>query len=530
METTFEALINNGDLYRDGKLILMPAPSRDPKDPLNLSLKRKMIAVFCLTLFGALAASAELVLGAMLPVFSIYYSGHDPAYLLRAIDMNGGLPQGNNPLDALQLIPGSPPIWLIYLLASLPVLMIGIANLFFIPLAIATGRRPVVLITGVIAVGGALWAGFSGSLGQHLAARAIQGIGAGTVESLIPFIIQDMVHVHERNTWISACFAAQGVIIIALGIASPYMILELSWRYVYYVTAGAAGFFLVGCVFFLPETRFKRSMAEMNGTPRNDANVHYTPRTIWYDIAFKHGKMEWKKGAYALVDTLRTFFYPQIFFITMLNSAMIGAALAAGYCVAPALLTRPWSWKFHSIGLLLIPVLIAAILMGIITGVGGDWIANWSARARGRRVPENQLLNLIFPTICGIVGTVVFGISGENPDDYHWAVFLFGLALMAFGFLGANTVGAVYVLESYPHLAGPALVNIASFRALIAFVLSFRVSEWMIDFGYLNTMLIYTGIMAFFALLIPVVYIWGPAWRKRWPATKYGDAREINHT
>lgn len=50
---------------------------------------------------------------------------------------------------------------------------------------------------------------------------------------------------------------------------------------------------------------------------------------------------------------------------------------------------------------------------------------------------------------------------------------------MAFGFLGANTIGAVYVLECYPHLAGPALVNIASFRCLIAFVLSFKVSEWV---------------------------------------------------
>lgn len=110
---------------------------------------------------------------------------------------------------------------------------------------------------------GAIWAGFSQSLGSHLGARCIQALGAGTVESLIPFMIQDMVYVHERNTWISGVFAAQGVIIIALGVAAPYIIINLSWRWVYFITAIAAGFFLVGVFFFMPETRWPRSRAEM---------------------------------------------------------------------------------------------------------------------------------------------------------------------------------------------------------------------------------------------------------------------------
>ena len=121
-------------------------------------------------------------------------------------------------------------------------------------------------------------------------------------------------------------------------------------------------------------------------------------------------------------------------------------------------------------------MLIAAIFVAFVTGGVADHIANLVAKRRGIRIPENQLLNLILPTVCGLVGAIVFGVSGENPEDYSWALFLFSLALMAFGFLGANTVGAVYVLECYPHLAGPALVNIASFRCLIAFILSFKVS------------------------------------------------------
>nr|POF17598.1 putative mfs-type transporter [Quercus suber] len=260
-QTTFEQAMD-GTLYRDGALVMQPAPSQDPRDPLNLNMTRKIIAVFCLCFFGALAASAELILGAMLPVFALEYAGipsHDLIWITQ-----GGLPEGGDPLKTLESLPNAKPIWEIYLLASLPVLMIGLSNLILIPGAISCGRRPVILLCGVLAIGGAIWAGFSQSLGSHLGARCVQALGAGTVESLIPFIIQDIVFVHQRNTWISGVFAAQGVIIIALGISAPYIIIYQSWRDVYFITAGGAAFFLIGVFFLLPETRWPRTRAEMS--------------------------------------------------------------------------------------------------------------------------------------------------------------------------------------------------------------------------------------------------------------------------
>ncbi|QIX00206.1 hypothetical protein AMS68_005723 [Peltaster fructicola] len=525
--TAFEAqgTAAEGELYdRDGNLVLIPAPSKDPKDPLNMPFKRKFIACFCMCSFGALAAAAELILGAMLPVFALEYAHIDTHMLVELSKIYSVLPVGTDPLAFLNSL-GGPPIQEIYLLASLPVLMIGLSNLVLIPLAISVGRRPVILITGAIAILGAIWAGFSTSLESHIGARVVQALGAGTVESLIPFVIQDLCFIHERNTWMSGIFAAQGIIIIAIGFASPYIIVYLSWRYVYYITSAGAGFFLIGCYFFLPETRWNRTRAEMQGIPRDDAGAEYSQPSFKDNIAMFHGTFEWMKGWHAFVDTLRTFFYPQILFITMLNSAMIGAALAAAYTAAPNLLVAPWEWSFLSLGFLLAPVLISAIFVGILTGALADKLANWAAKKRGRRIPENQLINLVLPTVVALVGCVVFGVSGSDPGHYHWAVFCMSLGLLTFGFLGANTIGAVYVLECYPHLAGPSLVNIASFRCMIAFVLSFKVSEWIVDLGYLNTMLIYTGIMAVFSMLLPVVYVFGPAWRKRWPATHFGDGR-----
>ncbi|EMF11129.1 MFS general substrate transporter [Sphaerulina musiva SO2202] len=504
-------------------LVKQPAPTSDPKDPMNLSLSRKLLAVFFLCFFGALAAAAELILGALLPIFFLQYAGLDPALIVPMFSESGGLPAGVDPMKALAALPNAPPMWRVQLLASLPVLIMGVANLGLVPMAISVGRRPVILASGVVAIAGAVWAGHSQSLGSHIAARCVQAIGAGTVESLIPFIIQDIVFVHERNTWMSIVFAAQGIIIIVLGIGTPYIVVDLSWRWVYFITSIAAGFFLCGVFVFLPETKWQRSRSEMNGVPRRESVIAHAPRTWQSDLALFQGAPEWRKGYNAFLDTMHTFFYPQILFITCLNSAMMAGTFAAGYNVAAPLLTKPWSWSFYKIGLCLVPVLIGAVFVGLLTGFVADWVCNWAARARGKRLPENQLLNLVIPIACTLVGCVLFGLSGQHIGEYHWIVFLMAFGMIAFGFLGTNTVGAVYVLESYPHLAGPSLVNIASFRCLLAFVFSFRVTEWVSEYGYLNSMLIYVGVIGFFALLVPVVYVFGPAWRKRWPATHRGN-------
>jgi len=227
--------------------------------------------------------------------------------------------------------------------------------------------------------------------------------------------------------------------------------------------------------------------------------------------------MQWKRGVQALGHTLQTFFYPHILFVTLLNSIMIASALAAGYTVAPGLLTEPYAWPFLHLGFLLVTVLIAAIAVYVITGLTADLFANMMAKKRGQRDPEFQALNLIIPTVVGFIGTIIFGVSGNNPEKFGWPVFLTGLGFIAFGFLGTNTIGIVYVLECYPHLAGPALINIGSFRSIIAFLLTFDVSEWIAGMGYLKTFGIYAGVMGAFILFIPIIFVFGPGWRKRWP-------------
>ncbi|KAH8839862.1 hypothetical protein MCOR07_005320 [Pyricularia oryzae] len=505
-------------IYRDGSLILVPAPTNDPRDPINLPMVRKVVAIFFLSFFGALAASAEIILGAVLPVFALEYSGlfPDPGRSLRDLINAGGFPQGENPLKLLDHLGSGPSVFAIYMLASAPLLIIGLSNLFLVPMAISCGRRPVLLATSLIAIAGAVWAGASKSFESHLAARCVQAIGAGTVESLIPFIIQDMVHVHQRNTWISAAFAAQGVIIIGIGFSTPTIITELSWHYVYFITAAAAGLFLIGIFFSLPETRWERTRAEMAGIPRDDSHIKYKPRSYKDDINPFPVDINWKAGVTAFLDTMRTFFYPQVFFVTMLNSVVISVTFAAGLTATPVLISKPYSWPFERIGFSLTAVLIGAIVVALVQGPLGDNLANFMAKRTGRRTPENQLINLVLPITLALIGSLLFGLAGQHPETYGWPVFLASFAFIAYGFLGTSSTSSVYVLECYPHLAGPALVSIASFRFIFAFLLTFDASNWVINLGYFNAFMIYVALISFFVLFLPIVFIYGASWRKRW--------------
>lgn len=276
-----ESVVGTTQLFVNGQMRCIPMPTPDPKDPLNLPEWRKWAAIISLSIFGALALSAEAIIGALVPIFVLEYAGIDPK-ILGQIDLSSlTLPSGpgGKPADPLQLLSslGGPPISKVDLISTLPILVNGVASYILVPLSIAWGRRPIILFAGVMAWAGGLWAGFSTSLNSHIAARVFQGFGAGAVEALIPLILQDMLFINQRNRAFSLVSAGQGLFIVSIGLTSPIIITKLSWRYIYYITASAGVAVWIAMIFLVPETRWVRSPDEL-GTkplfPEHSASVH----------------------------------------------------------------------------------------------------------------------------------------------------------------------------------------------------------------------------------------------------------------
>lgn len=172
---------------------------------------RKRCSLANITQVGSLALGTQIVIGALLPVFLLEYSGVDP-HLLTGVDfktLSGGddvrvnlldiLPSGTQTVDLTQLA----------LLTTVPLLTNAIASYVLVPLSIAVGRRPVLLFASACTWAGGIWAGLSNSLTMHLAARVLQGVGVGAVEAVVPLVVQDLMFIHRRNTAMSVIFLSQ---------------------------------------------------------------------------------------------------------------------------------------------------------------------------------------------------------------------------------------------------------------------------------------------------------------------------------
>ncbi|KXX80830.1 hypothetical protein MMYC01_201868 [Madurella mycetomatis] len=527
-ESAGAQIVGTTSLYENGKIRLVPAPSPDPKDPLNLPQWRKWAAIGSLCFFGSLALSAEVIVGSLIPLFLLYYSGVD-VRILNTVDfraISGGSATGVNPFAIIP--PGVVPadIERVSMLATIPLLSNGIASYFFVPLSIAIGRRPVLLFAGVCAWVGGLVAATSTSLDAHLAARAMQGLGAGAVEALIPLILQDMVFIHQRNKAMAAVVSSQGIVITALGTVTPYIASNHDWRWLYYITSGFGIGAWILLFVFVPETRWARSKEELSGQqfhpvkpgenrPELDYNTYSAPTKWTYMGIFQNG-FQWKEAGMSMLNTLRTTPFPAILWATAANSIFVIANSAAQQIGSFALLSQ--GWQFQYTGLSVLPFIAATGFVYFFGGPVADRISNTVARRNGGgREPEHHLLNIMLPFVAGIAGTFIFGWAGQA--NAHWAVLLVGSFLLVFAFLVVLSVINVYVVESYPMWAGPVLVNVSSLRIIIAFFLSSKSTVWVAERGFLNTFVIYAEVMIVASIGVPILYLFGKRIRQ-WTAGK----------
>lgn len=79
-------------------------------------------------------------------------------------------------------------------------LMQGMGNLFWMPLILKYGRRPIYVIAFTMYTGTVVWLAVAKSYGSELGARIIFGFASGVSECLAPLTIADLYFVHQRGS------------------------------------------------------------------------------------------------------------------------------------------------------------------------------------------------------------------------------------------------------------------------------------------------------------------------------------------
>ncbi|KAK8112065.1 major facilitator superfamily transporter [Apiospora kogelbergensis] len=455
-KTGGDEVVGSTSLYdENGKIRLVPTPTPDPKDPLNLPNWRKWVAIGSMCLFGALSLSAEVAIAGLLPVFLLEYSGVDPTKVLKDPNFK------SDPANPLSIVPEGVTPFPLY---------------FLIPLSIAIGRRPVLIFTATCSWAGGFWAGSSTSLQAHIAARILHGLGSGAVEALLPLIVQDMVFLHQRNRAMSAVIASQGPLIVLVGTLAPYISANSTWRWIYWSTSILGVVAWIMLIVFVPETRKTRSARELagekiypisEGADRTELDyATYGQRTMKDNVGFFTLGFQWLEAGKQLIDTLKTTMFPAVIFGTLVNSAFsINPFRVDGTCRHPSI--------------------FATVIVYFFGGPLADKLSIKMSQVlgKGKREPEYSLPNLILPFVLGIAGCFLFGVAAQN--NLHFSVLLLGSFFILSGALTSLTLVNSFVIESYPQWAGPVLTNVSSLRIFVSFFFSSQVTTWIEQNGNL---------------------------------------------
>ncbi|KAH3947047.1 hypothetical protein HBI56_059110 [Parastagonospora nodorum] len=479
-------------LYDEGGIVLIPTPTNDPNDPLNLPIWQKW---FILVIVGLYAATGNLMvsgISAILPIVQASYNNNPKAHDL----------------------------------ATWPAFYMGVGNLLAIPVAHAVGRRPVYLLSTIVLSFGCLWCAYSGNLNSHIAGRNVMSIAAGQAEALCPIIVQEIFYLHERGVVVAWFCALQTLGTAALIVASSYLANGLGWRWWYGIFGCLSGAIAVLSIIFVAETKYTRTLEALNGegieeedgtlvpvttnTMRELDTVNYAPRSFLRDMLPWKGKAEWYKAVDCWVQMFQIIWFPNIIWLVFINSAALGiyvlmTALFAGLLVQP-----PFLWSFETLGYVFAGQIATAVAVPIFSGYLSDWTTKaLSKRNGGISQPEYRLIALIIPLAAILISTIIFGKTAQTPSNWSWAGIAVTINTEYFGFVSIVVSSFVYCMDAYPQRIDAALVLICSLRGFIGFGISFGSISFVEKAGYEGALNICAGIVAALMGMGVVVYVFG---------------------
>ncbi|GLA19145.1 hypothetical protein AnigIFM62618_006808 [Aspergillus niger] len=485
--------------HETNEVILIPNPTADPNDPLNWSSKHRyfLAVVACLAVFfcnflaaGPSVAISETTidfLGPMGPEFSSHVSQVSYFFTSAALCQ-------------------------------------GVGMLFWMPLIVKYGRRPIYVLSFLVYFGTALWCGFARSYAVELTGRIVLGLAAGAGECLGPLTIADIFFVHERGT-VMAIYTAALFMGVAGGIIIDGLItIHYHWRVIYYVATALLGAVLILVIFTFPETTYDRSATDYPFVIDVDAEKTRA-ETMTVEDAGSHMRRPPPKesyissiklfhGTYTKESLFRVFLRPVILIIlppvlwsTLVSSVTVGflVAITSNYSTA---FSTYYGFEAWQSGLCFVSSLIGSLIGIMCGGHLSDWTADWFTRRNGGiREPEMRLPAIAIGGVCAPVSLILYGVGIQN--ECHWIVPVLGLGLLNFAIVQATNVSMVYCIDCYRPAVGEVSVSILAFKAGFGFLLSFYTNPWIDQDGYAIAFGEMAAISGIIILLVIPFYFWG---------------------
>ncbi|ORY16304.1 MFS transporter-like protein [Clohesyomyces aquaticus] len=458
-------------------IVLVPAPSADPDDPLNWSPRRKTLSTVCMCVYTLMVGIASAAIYSILEPIS-----EDTGLTLN--DLNQG--------------------------TGYMFLFFGWGCLVWQPLALQYGKRPIYLLSILATMATQLWAPYTKSNGQWIANKIIQGFVGAPIESLCEISVTDIHFTHERGRYIGLYALLLAGSNFFAPIIAGFINDGQGWQWVLYWCAIFCAIGFIFLFFFMEETNFVRhtigtpTLTPGITTPSSPTDPEkgvltssplsspappsppHKPKTYFSKIAlFQASDLHKPNELLAMITRPLIFLtFPVILYAGFSYGSNL-VWFNVLNATASLILSGTYNFSASMVGLSYVSPLIGVAIGSVYTGLFGDYFVIRKARRNGGILESEHRLWLFLPSLILIPGgLILWGVGAAH--HVHWFGAVFAMCILAL----TNTIGLqlsiAYCIDSYRALSGEAIITVILVRNTMNFAIGYGITPWVTDMGLQN--------------------------------------------
>lgn len=429
---------------------------------------------------------------------------------------------------------------------SVVLLTLGASAVLTSPLARIWGKRPVLLVSNIIAILGYVIVVAAGERIVGLfVGRGIHGFGIAALEYLVSSSVGDLFYVHERGIHLAIWhYALSGGNALGQVIGTAIFSAQ-GWRWPFIWACVVYTVYTIVLFFTCPETTYSRAAqldldiledidddssserAMVRGVDEKMASssVQDVSQDVSQDVEATPPVVERRK---TYRESLRVFngrFSDESFWRALITPwsafllpAVSWAALSYGWSVAVAasfsvglssIFTKaPYNFTSNQVGLTVFSSFVGATLGNALPGPISDWLVTFmSRRNKGIYEPEFRIVLSVPSFFLGLLGFWGFGWSLQVRAPFMVPVFFYGLAIFA-GSIN-SLISNTYLLDCHRAQAQDGYAAVTIFRGITSFVMTFVINTWIQRSGYKVVYLWIGAIHGLSCLIGMFLYVFG---------------------